>query len=202
MHDDGAIRCGGRCWTAPEPPGTVGEAGEPRTAAVGLDACRGRQTERPAARDGRREDRIERPRGCACAGGTRAPCGGDGCSGTSACSRIGLSMVKIGQGPPGRAAAAPISPRGPSAGTAQPRAPSCRGHAAPVDSGDRINGTRWQAGSGQTGAGPASPTPGMTGAAASLFRLLRKPVDSGFPDRGRPDGSRVDAGHDTWKQAS
>ena len=36
----------------------------------------------------RREDRMGARRGCACAGGSRAPCDGDGCSaGTYACSR-------------------------------------------------------------------------------------------------------------------
>ena len=77
-------------------------------------------------------------RGSACAGGSRAPCDGDGCSaGTYACSRLFLRRFRGMSTPHGVGA-------GRSAGTARPRGRQVadRGHAAPVDRERPANGTR------------------------------------------------------------
>ena len=88
-------------------------------------------------------------RGCACAGGSRAPCDDDGCSaGKYACSRVSLHGVS-GEANAGGSAMplqpqCRLQPKSLSAGTAHPRIADCsRGHAAPVDTGRPPNGTRW-----------------------------------------------------------
>ena len=76
--------------------------------------------------------------GSACAGGSRAPCDGDGCSaGTYACSRLFLRRFRGMSTPHGVSA-------GRSTGTARPRGRRVadRGHAAPVDWERPANGTR------------------------------------------------------------
>ena len=76
--------------------------------------------------------------GSACAGGSRAPCDGDGCSaGTYACSRLFLRRFRGMSTPHGVSA-------GRSTGTARPRGRQVadRGHAAPVDGERPANGTR------------------------------------------------------------
>ena len=76
--------------------------------------------------------------GSACAGGSRAPCDGDGCSaGTYACSRLFLRRFRGMSTPHGVGA-------GRSTGTARPRSRQVadRGHAAPVDGERPANGTR------------------------------------------------------------
>ena len=81
-------------------------------------------------------------RGCACAGGNRAPCDGGGCSaGTYACSRVCLRCVSGVSTPQPVVACVPTG-AGHRRGTAlrpappthaQPRWAGSRGHAAPVD---------------------------------------------------------------------
>jgi hypothetical protein len=85
--------------------------------------------------------------GSACAGGSRAPCDGDGCSaGTYACSRLFLRRFRGMSTPHGVGAGPGSGPQrsGTSAGTARPRGRQVadRGHAAPVDRERPANGTR------------------------------------------------------------
>jgi hypothetical protein len=110
------------------------------------------------------------PRGCACAGGSRAPCAGGGCSaGTYACSRNFLSSTESMRGP--RAKSVPAQKFG------RHRPPTdhdSHGHAAPVDTGRPANGTRWR----ETGSN--SRRPGRRTAVATCGELLAGAVLRGL----------------------
>ena len=77
------------------------------------------------------------PRGCACAGGSRAPCAGGGCSaGTYACSRNFLRSTESAPVPGQSVPAQKFGRHRP------PTDHDSHGHAAPVDTGRPANGTR------------------------------------------------------------
>ena len=118
--------------------------------------------------------------GSACAGGSRAPCDGDGCSaGTYACSRLFLRRFR-GMSTPLRASVLVCS-----AGTARPRGRQVadRGHAAPVDRERPANGTRRAKGGSNPRATPARSCLWMT-SCPRLPRLLRSRPSAIRPDHG------------------
>ena len=168
MRDDGARTAAAATTDRLTERGTVGQAvsrGQHRADLGRPAAVRRRGSCGPC---GGARTRSRGRRGCACAGGNRAPCDGGGCSaGTYACSRGSLHGV-VRAVAPGRSGGEPFGWH--RAPTKDPLELSsarlhCRGHAAPVDTGRPSNGTRWQS----------------TGSNRRHRRGLQ-PVDDGLPD--------------------
>ena len=124
--------------------------------------------------------------GSACAGGSRAPCDGDGCSaGTYACSRLFLRRFRGMSTPHGVGA-------GRSTGTARPRGRQVadRGHAAPVDGERPANGTRRaNGGSNPRAAGTGRPVDDIL--LQRLHRLLRSGPPRSVPTTVRPGSTHM-----------